>query len=42
MDCCAPGNSHFQAGRCGCEVNNPQGACRLGNVNTVVRGRKKA
>jgi len=24
--------SHIQAGRCGCEVNNPQGSCCLGNV----------
>lgn len=26
-----------QANRCGCEVNNPQGACCLGNVTTFVR-----
>jgi len=23
---------HIQAGRCGCEVNNPQGKCCLGNI----------
>ncbi|WP_206915907.1 putative iron-sulfur cluster-binding metallochaperone [Alicyclobacillus suci] len=26
-----------QAERCGCEVNNPQGSCCLGNVTTFVR-----
>lgn len=26
-----------QANRCGCEVNNPQGACCLGNVTTFVK-----
>jgi hypothetical protein len=26
-------HAHIQAGRCGCEVNNPQGSCCLGNVN---------
>ncbi|NOV00040.1 putative iron-sulfur cluster-binding metallochaperone [Paenibacillus planticolens] len=26
-----------QADRCGCEVNNPQGACCLGNVTVFVR-----
>jgi hypothetical protein len=29
---------HVQANRCGCEVNNPQGGCCLGNVTTFVRG----
>lgn len=29
--------AHVQGGRCGCEVNNPQGACCLGNVNAFVR-----
>jgi hypothetical protein len=29
--------AHVQAGRCGCEVNNPQGSCCLGNVVTVLR-----
>ncbi|WP_336775182.1 putative iron-sulfur cluster-binding metallochaperone [Paenibacillus sp. MMO-58] len=29
--------AHVQAGRCGCEVNNPQGGCCLGNVNSFVR-----
>ncbi|WP_374017565.1 (2Fe-2S)-binding protein [Paenibacillus thiaminolyticus] len=33
--------AHVQAGRCGCEVNNPQGACCLGNVSAFVRGLKK-
>ncbi|MGE7271976.1 putative iron-sulfur cluster-binding metallochaperone [Brevibacillus panacihumi] len=28
---------HVQAGRCGCEVNNPQGACCLGNVTAYLR-----
>ncbi|UVI33671.1 putative iron-sulfur cluster-binding metallochaperone [Paenibacillus spongiae] len=32
---------HVQAGRCGCEINNPQGACCLGNVNAFVRGIKE-
>ncbi|WP_083932141.1 putative iron-sulfur cluster-binding metallochaperone [Cohnella laeviribosi] len=26
-----------QANRCGCEVNNPQGSCCLGNVTAFVR-----
>ena len=26
-----------QANRCGCEINNPQGACCLGNVTTFIR-----
>ncbi|GAB6932526.1 putative iron-sulfur cluster-binding metallochaperone [Calditerricola satsumensis] len=30
--------AHVKAGRCGCEVNNPQGACCLGNVQAFVRG----
>jgi len=30
-----------EANRCGCEVNNPQGACCLGNVTTFVRGLEK-
>lgn len=33
--------AHVQAGRCGCEVNNPQGACCLGNVNDFIRGFKE-
>lgn len=28
---------HIRAGRCGCEVNNPQGSCCLGNVRSVVK-----
>ncbi|MBI0445557.1 MULTISPECIES: putative iron-sulfur cluster-binding metallochaperone [Deinococcus] len=28
--------AHIQAGRCGCEVNNPQGSCCLGNVNRTL------
>ena len=27
---------HIQAGRCGCEVNNPQGSCCLGNVKRFM------
>lgn len=27
---------HIQAGRCGCELNNPQGSCCLGNVNRTL------
>ncbi|ELS02920.1 BFD-like (2Fe-2S) protein [Xenococcus sp. PCC 7305] len=29
--------SHIKAGRCGCEVNNPQGSCCLGNIRAIVR-----
>lgn len=29
--------AHIKAGRCACEVNNPQGACCLGNVNQTVK-----
>lgn len=32
---------NIKAGRCGCEVNNPQGSCCLGNVNQVVKDKKK-
>ncbi|GAB4438111.1 MAG: copper chaperone Copz family protein [Cyanobacteria bacterium J069] len=28
--------AHIQAKRCGCEVNNPQGACCLGNIRLVA------
>ena len=28
--------SHIKAGRCGCEVNNPQGRCCLGNVTLAL------
>ena len=28
---------HIQAGRCGCEVNNPQGSCCLGNVRQLSK-----
>ena len=27
---------HIKAGRCGCEVNNPQGRCCLGNVTRAL------
>ncbi|WP_346293233.1 putative iron-sulfur cluster-binding metallochaperone [Sphaerothrix gracilis] len=27
---------HIQAGRCGCEVNNPQGSCCLANVKALA------
>lgn len=30
-------SGHIKAGRCGCEVNNPQGSCCLGNVNALVK-----
>ncbi|WP_410513771.1 (2Fe-2S)-binding protein [Paenibacillus sp. BR2-3] len=33
--------AHIKAGRCGCEVNNPQGACCLGNVTTFIRSFNK-
>jgi len=29
--------NHVQEGRCGCEVNNPQGACCMGNVTEFIR-----
>ena len=29
--------AHVQAGRCACEVQNPQGSCCLGNVATVEK-----
>jgi hypothetical protein len=29
--------AYVQEGRCGCEVNNPQGACCLGNVSTFMQ-----
>lgn len=28
--------AHIKAGRCGCEVNNPQGSCCLGNVRSYL------
>jgi hypothetical protein len=28
---------HVRAGRCACEVRNPQGSCCLGNVASVVK-----
>ena len=28
---------HIAAGRCGCEVNNPKGACCLGDVERLLR-----
>jgi len=31
-------SEHTKAGRCGCEVNNPQGSCCLGNVNAYIKG----
>lgn len=27
---------HIKAGRCGCEVNNPQGSCCLGNITRTL------
>lgn len=29
-------SEHIKAGRCGCEVNNPQGSCCLSNVKGVL------
>ena len=29
--------AHVKAGRCACEIKNPQGSCCLGNVVAVVR-----
>lgn len=34
-------SAHIKAGRCGCEVNNPQGACCLGNVTREVQAAKQ-
>lgn len=34
-------SAHIKAGRCGCEFNNPQGACCLGNVTSEVRAAKQ-
>lgn len=34
-------SAHIKAGRCGCEVNNPQGACCLGNVIAEVGATKR-
>lgn len=31
-------SEHVKANRCGCEVNNPQGSCCLGNVTAFVSG----
>lgn len=28
---------HMKANRCGCEVNNPQGSCCLGNVRNYEK-----
>jgi hypothetical protein len=33
--------THIQAGRCGCEVNNPQGSCCLKNVRDYLSGRQE-
>jgi hypothetical protein len=30
-------NAGIEAGRCACDIRNPQGSCCLGNVHTVVR-----
>lgn len=29
-------SGHMKAGRCGCDVNNPQGSCCLGNVKQTM------
>lgn len=33
--------AHIQAGRCGCEVNNPQGSCCLKNVRDCAKKRQE-
>ncbi len=33
--------AHIKAGRCGCDVNNPSGACCLGEVNKAVKAVKE-
>lgn len=33
-------SAHIKAGRCACEVNNPQASCCLGNVTQAVREAK--
>jgi hypothetical protein len=33
---------HIKAGRCGCEINNPQGSCCLGNVTATVKEAKQS
>ncbi|WCK52986.1 (2Fe-2S)-binding protein [Aneurinibacillus sp. Ricciae_BoGa-3] len=35
-------SSHIKAGRCGCDLNNPQGSCCLGNVTAAVKEVKQA
>lgn len=30
-------SEHIQANRCACEINNPQGSCCLGNINTEIK-----
>ena len=35
-------SAHVKAGRCGCEVNNPQGSCCLGNVNRAITNLREA
>lgn len=30
-------NAGIQAGKCACEIRNPQGSCCLGNVNAAVK-----
>ena len=34
-------HDHVQENRCGCEVNNPQGTCCLGNVTDFIRQLKQ-
>jgi hypothetical protein len=29
--------AHVEVGRCGCELNNPQGSCCLGNVHKALK-----
>lgn len=35
-------SEQVRANRCGCEVNNPQGSCCLGNVTAFVHGLKQS
>ncbi|OLN33052.1 hypothetical protein DSOL_1163 [Desulfosporosinus metallidurans] len=28
--------AHTKAGRCGCEVNNPEGSCCIGNLKHLL------
>lgn len=34
-------SSHTKAGRCGCEVNNPEGSCCIGNIKRLLELRQQ-